>query len=116
MISINGRDIIVGTEEELQELTTTLERRTRDYGLQISAEKSKIMINSRLTPKTTILMNGERFEEVTSFKYLLSIISSEGDSTEKNTHTDKPGNINDSKTQEDMEQQQHQNGNKDTTL
>ena len=27
-----------------------------------------------------------------------------------------PGNISDSKTQEDMEQKQHQNGNKDTTL
>ena len=29
---------------------------------------------------------------------------------------DKPGNISYSKTQEDMEQQQHQNDNKDTTL
>ena len=32
-----------------------------------------------------------------------------------NTHTDKPGNISDSKIQEYMEQQ-HQNGNKDMTL
>ena len=35
--------LIVGTEEELQELTTTLERRARAYRIQISTEKSKIM-------------------------------------------------------------------------
>ena len=63
-ISINGRDInnprfadnidlIAGTEEELQELTTTLERRARAYGMEISAEKSKI--NSRIAPRSTTL-------------------------------------------------------------
>ena len=93
-ISINGReisnlqfaddiDLIAGTEEELQELTTTLERRARAYGMEISAEKSKIMVNSRIPPITAILMNGERLEEVKSFKYIGSIISSDGDSTEE---------------------------------
>ena len=93
-ISINGReisnlrftddiDLIAGIEEELQELTTTLERRVCAYGMEISAEKSKIMVNSRLAPITTILMNGECLEEVTSFKNLGSIISSEGHSTEE---------------------------------
>ena len=93
MISINGReisnlrfpydiDLIGRTEEELQELTT-LERRARDYGMEISAEKSKIMVKGRITPISIILMNGERLEEVKSFKYLGSIISSEGDSTEE---------------------------------
>ena len=92
-MSINGRDIsnlrfaddtdlIAETEEELQELTTTLERRARAYGMEISAEKSKIMVNS-IAPGSIILMNGERLEEVKSFKYLGSIISSEGDSTEE---------------------------------
>ena len=61
-ISINGReisklrfaddiDLIAGTEEELQEPTTTLERRARAYGMEISAEKSKIMVNSRIAPE-----------------------------------------------------------------
>ena len=70
-ISINGReisnlqiayqiDLIAGTEEELQELTTT-ERR----GMEISGDKSKIMINSRIAPITTKLMNGESLEKVT---------------------------------------------------
>ena len=56
--SINGRensnlrfaddiDLIAGTEEDLQELTTTLERRAHAYGMEISAEKSKSMVNSR---------------------------------------------------------------------
>ena len=62
-ISINGRDtrkirfaddidLIAGTEEKLQELTTTLERRARAYGMEISAEKS--MVNSRMAPRSTI--------------------------------------------------------------
>ena len=85
----------------------------RAYGMEISAEK--IMVNSRIAPRSTILMNREHLEEVKLFKYLGSIMSSEGDSTEE-IHTDKPGNISYNKTQEDMDQQQHQNGNKDTTL
>ena len=100
--SINGReisnlrfaddiDLIAGTEEELQELTTTLKRRAHAYGMEISAEKSKIMVNSRIAPRSTILMNGESLEEVKSVKYFGSIISSEGDSTEEtHMHTDKP--------------------------
>ena len=57
--------------------------RTRAYGMEISAEKSKIMVKGRIAPISVILMNGERLEEVKSFKYLGSIISSEGDSTEE---------------------------------
>ena len=91
-ISINGReinnlrfaddiDLIARTEEELQEQITTLERRARAYGMEISAE------NSRIALRTTILMNGESLEEVTSFKYLGSIISSKSHSTEEEIHT-----------------------------
>ena len=93
-ISINGReisnlrfaydiDLIGRTKEELQELITTLERRARAYGMEISAEKSKIMVNRRIAPISTILINGERLEEVKPFKYLGSVISSEGDYVEK---------------------------------
>ena len=80
----DGIDLIAGTEEELQEFTTTLERRAHAYGMAIiSEEKSKIMVNSRIAPRSTILMNGERLEEVRSFKYFGSIIITEGDSTEE---------------------------------
>ena len=89
-ISINGReisnlrladdiDLIAGTEQ-LQQLTKTLERRVRAYGMEIRAEKSNIMVNSRIAP-STILMNGEHLEEIKSFKYTRLIISSEGDAT-----------------------------------
>ena len=76
-------NIIAGTEEELQELTTTLEMRAHAYGKEISAEKNKIIVYSRIAPISTILMNGECLEEVKSFKYLGSIISSEDDSREE---------------------------------
>ena len=67
-ILINGReisnlrfaddiDLIVGTEEELQELTTTLERRARAYGIEISAGKSQIVVNGRIASGTTIIIN-----------------------------------------------------------
>ena len=84
--------------------------------MEISAVKSKIMVNSRIAPITTILLNGESLQEATSFKYLGSIISFEGDSTEKIPIRKKTGNISDIKIQEDMEQRQHRHGNKDTTL
>ena len=74
-ISVNGReisnlrfaddiDLIAGTEEELQELTTTLEGRAYVYRMEIGAEKSKIMVNSRIGPRTrrTVLISGERLE------------------------------------------------------
>ena len=80
--------------------TTTLERRAHAYGMEISSEKSKIMVNSRIVPRTTILMNRSSPLRMTPPR--------------KYTHTGKPGNISDSKTQEDMKQ--HQNGNKDTSL
>ena len=53
----------------IQELTTTLERRARAYGMERSAEKSKVVVNSRIAPRTTLLMNEERLEEVISFKF-----------------------------------------------
>ena len=109
-------DLIVGSEEELQELTITLERRTRAYGMEISAEKRKIMVNSRIAPRSTILMNLECLEEVKSFKYLGSIISPEGDSTEEICTRINLVTSVIAKLKKIMEQQQHQNGNKDTTL
>ena len=63
------------------------------------------MVNSRLAPRTTILMNGEHLEEVTSFKYLRSIIYSEGDSIEEirtriNLTTSAIARLNKDKTQQ----------------
>ena len=64
----NYINIIAGTEEKLQEFTTALERRAHAYGTEINAEKSKIMINSKIEQRTTLIMNVERLEEITSFE------------------------------------------------
>ena len=40
------------------------------YGIEFSTEKSKIMTNSINNIRTDISMNGQKLEEVTSFKYL----------------------------------------------
>ena len=39
-------------------------------GMEVSTEKSKIMINSRNNISAGISMNGQRLEEVISFNYL----------------------------------------------
>ena len=63
---------------------------------QISAEKTKLMTNNTSGINTEIKINGRKFEIVTSFKYLGSVINDEGskipdtlqDSTD-NSSTDK---------------------------
>ena len=52
--------------------------------MEISEEKSKILVNShnQLTP-TNITMNGQTLEEVKDFKYLGSFVSEDGSSTKE---------------------------------
>ena len=76
-------DLIGKSESELQQLTTKLEESAGAYGMEISAEKSKVLVNNdRTTLKTEIQMNGEILEEVDNFKYLGAIINKEGNSTQ----------------------------------
>ena len=46
--------------------------------MEISAEKTKLMINNTSGINTEIKMNGKKLETVTSFKYLGSVITDEG--------------------------------------
>ena len=80
-ISIGGRpicnlrfaddiDLMGGSNGELQDLTNRLVDRATSYGTDVSTEKSKIMTNSVNNIRTDISMNGQKLEEVTSFKYL----------------------------------------------
>lgn len=95
-ISINGRplcnlrfaddiDLIGSSEGELQELTTRLEKVATSVGMEISSEKSKILLNSRDKQQliTPTLMNNQQLEEVQSFKYLGSTISRDGSSNQE---------------------------------
>ena len=52
------------------------------YGMEIRAEKIKLMTNNTSGIKREIKVNGQKFETVTSFKYLGSLVSDEGSKLE----------------------------------
>ena len=67
-----------GSNNELQDLTNKLERSTSAYGMEVSTEKSKVMVNSRSNTTADITMNDELLEVVTTFKYLGATLSNDG--------------------------------------
>ena len=78
-ISIGGRiicnlryaddiDLMGGNNDELQELTDRLSNNAGGYGMEISSEKSKVMVNSGDNTTVQISMNGQQLEEVMAFK------------------------------------------------
>ena len=90
-VSIGGRAIFaddidgVAGEEELAKLVERLDKTSTAYGMEISAEKTKLMTNNTSGINTEIKVNGQMLETVTSFKYLGSIISDEGYKPEINS-------------------------------
>ena len=48
------------------------------YGMEISALKTKLMTNNTSGINTEVKVNGQKFETVTSFEYLGSVITDEG--------------------------------------
>ena len=88
-VSIGGRAItnlrfaddidgLAGEEEELAKLVERLCKVSTAYGMQISAEKTKLMTNNTSGINTEIKVNGHKLETVTSFRYLGSVITDEG--------------------------------------
>ena len=60
-----------------------LDKASTAYGMEISAEKTKLMQNN--TPSginTKIKVNGQKLETVTSFRYLGSVVTYEGSKPE----------------------------------
>ena len=85
-VSIGGRTItnlrfaddidgLVGEEEELANLVERLDKASTAYGMEISAEKTKLVTNNTSGINTEIKVNGQKLETVTSFKYLGSFIT-----------------------------------------
>ena len=87
-LSIGGRTIanlrfaddidgLAGEEEELAKLVEHLDKASAAYGMEISAEKNKLMTNNTSGIKKDNKVNGQKLETVTSFKYLGSVITVE---------------------------------------
>ena len=88
-VSIGGRTItnlrfaddidgLAGEEEELAKLVERLNKASTAYGMEISAEKTKLVTNNTSGTNTEIKVNGQKLKTVTSFKYLGSVITEEG--------------------------------------
>ena len=71
-----------GEEEELANLVERLDKVPTAYGMEISAEMTKLMTNNTSGINTEIKVNGQRLKTVTSFKYLGSVITDEGSKPE----------------------------------
>ena len=69
-------------EEELANLVERLDKASTAYGIEISAEKTKLNTNNTSGINTEIKVNGQKLETVTNFKYLGSVITDEGSKPE----------------------------------
>ena len=81
-VSIGGRiianlrsaddiDGLAGEEEGLAKLAEGLDKAPTAYGIEISAEKTKLMTNNSSGINTEFKVNGQRLDTVTRFKYQL---------------------------------------------
>ena len=75
-------DGLAGEEEELSNLVEHLDKASTVYGMEVSAEKTKLITNNTSGINTEIKVNGQKVETVTSFKYLGSVITDEGSKPE----------------------------------
>ena len=92
-VSIGGRTItnlrfadeidgLAREDKDLANLVERLDNASTAYGMEISAEKTKLMTNNTSGINTKIKVNGQKLETVTSFKYLGSVITDEGSKPE----------------------------------
>ena len=59
-------DGLAGEEEELANLVKRLDKASTAYGMEISAEKTKLMTNKTSGSNTEIKVNGQKLETATS--------------------------------------------------
>ena len=92
-VSIRGRTItnlrfaddidgLEGKEEELASLVDRLDKTSGAFGMEISSEKTKLMTNNVNGISTDIRINGEKLDEVGSFKYLGAVVTGQGSKPE----------------------------------
>ena len=90
-VSIGGRTItnfhfaddidgLAGEEEQLANLVERLDKAPTACGMEIRAEKTKLMTNNTNGINTEIKVNGQKLDAVTSFKYRSSVLNYRHDS------------------------------------
>ena len=75
-------DGLAGKEEELVSLVDHLDKTSVAFGMEISAEKTKLMTNNANGISIDIRINGEKLDEVDSFKYLGAVFTDQGSKPE----------------------------------
>ena len=75
-------DGLAGEEQELADLVESLDKTSTSYGMEISAEKTKLMTSIRNGIATDIRARGEKLETVNNFKYLGAVVTDEGSKPE----------------------------------
>ena len=73
---------MAGSEEELNELVEGIDQACKAAGMEISAEKTKVMCNRKGGFTKSVEIGGTKLEEVTAFKYLGATISQQGSKPE----------------------------------
>ena len=92
-VSIGGRTItnlrfaddiddLPGKEEELASLVDRLDKTSAAFGMEISAEKTKLMTNNANGISIDIKIKGKKLDEVDSFKYLGAVVTDQGSKPE----------------------------------
>ena len=75
-------DGLAGKEDELVKLINHLHTTSTNYGMEISAEKTKLMTNNIKRISLDVRTGGKKLETVQSFKYLGSVVMDEGSTHE----------------------------------
>ena len=75
-------DGLAGDEQELVNLVRRLKKTCAFYGMEISAEKTKLITNNIYGFYKKINMRGQRLETVSNFKYLGAAVTDEGSKPE----------------------------------
>ena len=73
----NDIDGLAGEEEKLAKLVECLDKTSTAYGMEISADKTKLMTNNTSGINTEIKVTEQKLETSTNFKYLGSVMTDE---------------------------------------
>jgi len=75
----DDKAVTASSQRGLQQLMDNVNRVTQEYGMKINVKKTKVMCITRKTGgKVRIMIDGQKVEQVSQFRYLGSLISEDG--------------------------------------